>query len=363
MPALLALPFFIPAVLVTDVPPELFMHGLSKISASFIAAASVAVFHLLARERAAPRWAACATLFYAFGTFSFSVSSQALYQHAPAQLGLALGLWGLLRDKPSREDDFIAGFGFALAFASRPDSIFFFAPAGLYMLFKERRRVPFFSAGAAIPAAFLAYYWLVYAGRLRPQDSEAMSGYFRPFQPYAIVCLLFSPTRGLLPFVPAALFGLWGMAEKLRDPRTPWAPWLACSLPGLIVFFSFFTWTGGQTFGTRYFATSCLVLALFALEQSRKIAASPLLRRLWCLAVSWSVLVHAIGAYFTWPGSFQFIEQKAQLWDLSLYPPLYLGSASGPLFTLPVPLRWAAAAAAVAMVFYASKRMDRWLAE
>jgi len=73
MPALLALPFFLPAVLFTAQPPELLMHGLSKVSASFLAAASVAVFHLLARERASPRWAAAAALFFAFGTYSFSV--------------------------------------------------------------------------------------------------------------------------------------------------------------------------------------------------------------------------------------------------------------------------------------------------
>ncbi|HAH05454.1 MAG TPA: hypothetical protein DCM05_02835 [Elusimicrobia bacterium] len=363
MPALLALPFFLPAVLFTAQPPELLMHGLSKVSASFLAAASVAVFHLLARERASPRWAAAAALFFAFGTYSFSVSSQALFQHAPAQLGLALGLWGLLCSHPGRKEDWISGFGFSLAFASRPDSVFFLAAAGLYLLFRERRRVPFFSLGAAVPAAFLAYYWLVYTGRLRPQDSDLQGRIFSSFQPEAVAALLIGPTRGLLLFVPAAVFGLWGMLKRARDPRALWAPWLALTLPAIVAFYSFYSnWTGGQTFGTRYYATSCLILALFILEQSREISASPLLCRLWGLTFAWSVLVHAVGAYFTWPGSFSIVEQKAQVWDLSLYPPFYLGSSSGPLFTLPLPLRWAVAAAAFAAVYFAAKRLSRWLA-
>ena len=88
-----------------------------------------------------------------------------------------------------------------------------------------------------------------------------------------------------------------------------------------------------------------------------------MLRRLWSLAVAWSVLVHAVGAYFTWPGSYDIEPQRAQLWQWSLYPPFYLGSASGPLFTLPVPARFALALLAAAAALFAAQRMDRWLAQ
>jgi hypothetical protein len=364
MPGLLALPICLPAVLLTPVPSELLIHGLSKLAASALTAASVSVFHLLVRERTSPRWAASATLLYALGTFSFSVSSQALFQHGPAQLGLVIGLYGLLRRGAEGRDAFLAGFGLALAVACRLDSVFFLAGAGLYVLFRERRRLPLFAAGAALPLAFLAYYWLAYTGRLKPQDSEAQRGLFASFEPQTIVNLLASPTRGLLPFIPASAFGLWVMLRGHKGRSALWAPWLSLCLPAILLFYSFYyNWTGGMTFGSRYLATAALLAVFFAADASPWIAASPVLRRLWSLAVAWSVLVHAVGAYFTWPGSYEIEAQRAQLWHWGLYPPFFLGSASGPLFTLPVPARFALALLAAAAALFAAHRMDHWLAQ
>jgi len=364
MPGLLALPICLPAVLLTPVPSELLIHGLSKLAASALTAASAAVFHLLLRERCSRRWAASATLLYAFGTFSFSVSSQALFQHGPAQLGLILGLYGLLRRGRGPRDAFVAGFGFALAVACRLDSAFFLAPAGLYVLSRERRRLPLFAAGAALPLAFLAFYWLAYTGRLKPQDSEVQRAIFAAFEPRTMVALLASPTRGLLPFIPASLFGLWTILLRLRDKNSPWIVWLSLSLPAVFVFYSFYyNWTGGMTFGSRYLATAAALAVFFAADSSAWIAASAARRKFWCLAVAWSILVHAVGAYFTWPGSYEIEAQRAQLWQWSLYPPFYLGASFGPLSALPAPARLALALLAAAATLLGARRMNRWLAE
>ena len=134
-----------------------------------------------------------------------------------------------------------------------------------------------------------------------------------------------------------------------------------CLQPRLFSFY--YNWTGGMTFGSRYLATAALLAVFFAAEAAPCIAASPALRRLWCLAVAWSVLVHAVGAYFTWPGSYEIEAQRAQLWQWSLYPPFYLGSPTGPLDALPAPARFALVLLAAAAVLLGAFRMNRWLAE
>src|SRR6266700_2150384 len=52
---------------------------------------------------------------YALGTSSFSVSSQALWQHGPSQLALTTGLYSLIRGR--KEPFWIGLAGFSLAFA------------------------------------------------------------------------------------------------------------------------------------------------------------------------------------------------------------------------------------------------------
>ncbi len=361
-PGLLALPLYLLPVLSGAPPDELLLHHLSKISASAITALSAALFFLLLRRRAAKPWAVSAFLLYALGSWSFSVSSQALYQHGPAQLFLILGLWGLLEEEPTPRHATLAGLGFASAFCCRPDSLFFLAAAGLFCLWRRPRRLAAFLAGAAPPLLLLAAYWHHYTGKIAPPDSGVQSSIMTAFQPEVLPGILLSPTRGLLLFMPAAFFGLWGMWRRVRENALPWALPLALPLPALLVFYSFYgNWTGGQTFGTRYFATSAILLALFAAQSGPELGRSPFLRRAWSLSVSWSILVHALGAYLSWPGSYAIIEQKAAVWDWTLYPPFELLSASGSLHALPWALRLLLACAAAGAAWKGGRALERWI--
>ena len=81
------------------------------------------------------------TLVYAFGTTSLSVSSQALWQHGPAQLALAAAIYCLVR---ARDDPRWAGYaGLPLAFEviTRPADALIAAPLGLYVLVSYRREI------------------------------------------------------------------------------------------------------------------------------------------------------------------------------------------------------------------------------
>ena len=340
---LLALPFYLVTALSGAAIADPIVHQLSKLSAAMITAASVVAFRRALRGRCSPRFALALTSVYALGTWAFSVSSQGLWQHGPSCLGLALGLWGL--NESGRAADALAGAGFGLAVAARPDSVFVAAAAGLMLLLGDRKRVAGFTLGAAVPALLLGGYWLAYTGRLLPPEHEYQAKIFAGFFQWdAFAALALSPTRGLLCYCPVALLGLWGAR------RAGWrAALLAAGALGPWILLSCYKgWTGGNTFGPRYFASTALVLLWLSAALERPLRESSRARAAWCAAAAWSVLTQACGAYLNWPGSQEYAVQQAQAWRWALHPVAQLAAGDGPLRALPAPLRWGALLAALA---------------
>jgi len=332
VPGLLALPVSIPAVISGVWPDDQMMHNLSKISGTLITTASVLVVYETARRRASHAWAVSIALWYAFGTWSFSVSSQALHSHAPAQLGIALGMLGLLEASTKRWAPFLSGLGFSLATACREDSVFFLAAAGLFHLIHRPRSVLWFCLGAAIPMGFNVIYWFYYTGRLKPPYMGAQAGMFAGVQLEALSAMLISPTRGLLFFSPAAILAIWAGVKRIDLKQGLWIAYMlgACAVVWMFISMRT-TWSGGQTFGTRYFAAACVVFAAI-LASSEDAFKAPPMRRLFAGAWAASVLTHALGGYFTYPGSFAITEQISQVWNVSYHPWIHLFYEEGSFF-------------------------------
>jgi hypothetical protein len=348
-PGLLAAPLYAIPALAGVVPDDAFLHNLAKISGALITAASVVVFRRAALRRASPRWALDCALLYGLGSYAFSVSSQALYSHGPAALGVALGLLGLLSE--GTRWSALAGFGFALAWASREDSLVFFAAAGAYLLLHRRERLAAFAAGAVLPAALNLAYWHHYVGAFRPPYYSLQTSMFRAPDAAAMLGMLASPTRGMLFFFPAAAFGVWGAARAVR--RGAWwalyfggacaATWLAFGMRS--------SWTAGNTYGDRYFTVVCMVLALFAAELESAIRATDARRAAWNAVFAYCVLLHALGAAFQWPEfNATLAAQLADVWKARLFPPLHVFVDGGPIGATPQPWRTAYALVLMSLV-------------
>ena len=176
-----------------------------------------------------------------------------------------------------------AGFGFALAWTAREDSLFYLSAAGLFLLIHRRDRLAAFISGAVLPIALNSAYWRAYSGSLwRPPYYEMQADLFGGLDVHALVAMLVSPSRGLLFFFPAVIFGLWGAAKACRNPRTRWVPYMALASIAMWVFVAFrISWVGGTTFGTRYFALPCMTLAIFAGEPEDEIRKSSRLSAAW----------------------------------------------------------------------------------
>jgi hypothetical protein len=100
-----------------------------------------------------------------------------------------------------------------------------------------------------------------------------------------------------------------------------------------------------MSFGPRYFAMLAAVLLLLCAGAEEWIRERPARLAAWTLAAGFSIVVHALGAYMTWPGSFAVDAQIARAWDFSLHPLLNLLAADGALFKLPLAARAVVAAA------------------
>lgn len=348
VPAVLALPVYLLPAAFGGPPNDFGLHNLSKVAGAGVTALSVWAVYAACRRRADERWAALCALWYGLGTWSWSVSSQALHSHGPAQLGAALGMLGLLDERPRGAA--LAGFGFALALASREDSVFFFAAAGAAVLWMRPRDAWAFALGAAPPLLFNAAYWHWYTATLKPPYLGVQSGMFTGVQGRAVAGLLVSPTRGLLFYCPAALFGLWALWRG-ADRRWAW-PMLA-AVAGLVLFISCrTTWTGGQTFGPRYFALAAAVWAAALAEAGPRGPA-------FAWAAAFSIVVHGVGAFFPYPGSFSTQAAEAELWRWDLHPLANLFRAGGPMGALPAVLRWGTAAALAASVVPLARGLGR----
>jgi len=356
LPGLLAVPFYLVTAFFNPPISQGFLHDLSKLAGAAITAASVGVFYLALRDRCSPRWALWLATLYGSGSWALSVSSQALWQHGPAQLGLALGLWGIAGKGPARAA--AAGFGFAFATASRPDNVFLAVAAAGLWLFHRTRELPAFLAGVALPAAGLFSYWLAYTGRFAPPELRFQARNFQGPQAAALIGMLLTPARGLLLYFPPFVFAAWA-AVRRRDAETLW---LVGGCVGKLLLLSCYTnWVGGLSFGTRYFASMTMIFLWWLTPYEKEIAASSRLRRAWAYSAAAAFIIHALGGYQRWPGTYNIERTFARLWHLSEHPVFFLLDAGGGLRGWPVAMRVFAVAGLIAGWVWLSRRLKKTL--
>ncbi len=136
---------------------------MEKLSASLVAALSASLLYLLLRRRVAARTALLLTLAYAFGTTTWMISSQALWQHGMAQV-LVIGALLLLTGPCTAPRALAAGLLCGLIAGNRPPDVILAAALGLYGLFWAGRRAALLAAAAALPLGLVLLYNLAAAG-------------------------------------------------------------------------------------------------------------------------------------------------------------------------------------------------------
>jgi hypothetical protein len=311
-PALLAVPVYAVPVLLGAGDTWAVLNALSKLAASLFAALSVAFVYLTAHELARrlgtrETSALGAAVVYAVATPTWAVSSQGLWGHAPAQLGLAVALWLLLREDAGPGRFALAGLGLGLMVASRPSMALVGAVLAASVL-------PRWRAGSwgvavalgAVAAAVAVHNWATF-GSLQGgyalinrthAEFHGVDGTWSLALPQGLAGLLVSPSRGLLVYSPVLAVAFLGLGRAWASPGgAPVRPLALAVAASLITLGTYTVWWGGHSFGPRLLADILPAVAL-GIVPAWPVARQPGVRR-WLFGALFavSVLVEAIGAF------------------------------------------------------------------
>jgi hypothetical protein len=270
---------------------------MEKLSASLVAALSASFLYLLLRRRAAPPIALLLTLAYAFGTTTWVISSQALWQHGMAEL-LVIGALLLLTGPCTAPRAPAAGLLCGLIAANRPPDVILAAALGAYGLFWAGRRAALLAAAAALPMGLVLLYNLGVADHFAGGYGRVgKASFFHHDLLSGLGGLLLSPTRGLFVFSPFLLFLVLAWRHLPRSPRERGLTLaMSAGVALQIVLYAKADWRGGISWGPRYM-TDLLPLLLWMLVPGVA-ALRGFGRMCFLLAVGAAIAIEAIGAFW-----------------------------------------------------------------
>jgi hypothetical protein len=309
LPVLIS-PLYLPAIVYlqvqgwTDARVDHIARVMEKLSASIIAAVSACLMYVLLRRRAMPSIALLLTIAYAFGTTTWVIGSQALWQHGMGEL-LVIGTLLLLTAPCTVRNALTAGLLCGLIAGNRPADGILAAMLGAYGLWWAgwwSRRAALFAIAAALPVMLVLLYNLGVAGHVAGGYGLVGDVSFFQHDPIAgLGGLLFSPTRGLFVFSPFLLFlfAAWRYLPPPRDraDRAERALTFAVSAAIVVQILMYATtdWRAGTAYGPR-FLTDLLPLLIWMLVPVVA-ALRGVSRAGFVAAVAIAIVIQGVGAF------------------------------------------------------------------
>jgi len=287
---------------------------LAKTSATIIAALSCVFVYLCGKELFPRRIALATALVYAFATSTWSVSSQALWQHGTVELLLILLIYLVIRNERERSRNTIIFMGLltGLFLFNRPPDAVLLIPIIGYIVWYERQNLPVYAVSAAITGLpFLAYnlstFGTVFGGY--SQNLGFFSFSLESIGNFA--GLLVSPNVGLLVFSPVLLLSVFGYLKLQTIPAVRVRQVLVVFGPAIvleILVYSFFgLWESSVAFsyGQRFLTGFVPVLAiLVGIALHEFFTAGPVtsrtrvIRAVIVLLILSSAIIQAVGVFF-----------------------------------------------------------------
>jgi len=278
-----------------------------KIVAAFCVAVSVVLIFLTVVSFVPRGPALLIAGAYGLGTCVWTVSSQALWQHGPNEMFLALGVFALTRANRDWAWAGLCGFALSAATWCRPTGVIVVVAVGIYLLLTDRRGLlAYILAGLPLALAMFAYN-AYYLGSLFAFGQTELQhvAYGKTGNPeiwstpmwYGLVAMMISPSRGLFIFSPFLIFAIWGGWRAWRDPEFAVLRPLS---PAILAIWCLeaqhFDWWGGWSYGYRHIVDTVTLLAPLLAPVITDILAVGRRRNVFLLAVGWSILVQVIGA-------------------------------------------------------------------
>jgi hypothetical protein len=303
---------------------------IAKFAASLLTAMAVGVAFLMVRRWLPMAPALVLALGLGLGTGLWSTVSQTLWQHETAIFGFIVAVHALTGRSRGVGPGVLIGVGVALACASRLSVI----PAGLVVLIATwvccgtRTMVAAVSVVAAAGAILIVHNLNAFGHILGPLPYlESLHAQFhatdRSFQlgweGYA--GLLVSPSRGLLIFSPVVAVAALGFRAAWREGWSSAQRWcLLAAAAQFALYGAYSVWWAGHTFGPRYMLDVLPFLVPSAALGMARLRLRSLGAVLGFLALAWSIVVSALGAYVypaeMWNTDPSEVDQyHERLWD------------------------------------------------
>ncbi|PAV12994.1 hypothetical protein ASJ81_04510 [Methanosarcina spelaei] len=325
---------------ISSCPIDMFNPGfqsivllMEKLSASSIASLSCIFVYLSTKNLTNKKIGIISALIYGFGTDTWTISSQALWQHGTVELLLAAMIYITIKNEllENKLNYIFLGFLSGLYILNRPSDSILALPVILYIFLKmNKENIKWFFALVIISGSFLLIYNIYYFGNFLGGYSNLSDGMKLNSEVLSrLVGLLFSPSRGLFTYTPVFLFSVFGYLtikdlpnEKLRFLL--YALGLACILE-IMVYSIFFWWWGGHCYGPRYLTGILPVLAIYLglymnkVSKKRNKYSKYLIFGLIGIFIIWSLFVQLVGAFYypmgNWDSKPNVDENPQRLWD------------------------------------------------
>lgn len=287
------------------------LDHLEKNVASYLAAACLGLFFLLALHLTDARSAGVMALLLALGSGLCSTIGQGLWQHGGVLFWMLAALLVEFRtfQRPRPAGIVLQGVALAMMFACRLASAILILVFGLWLLIRAPRRA--LLVGVAAGLAYLpwaCYYHAVYGTIFGPSMYQMQM--FTEDWRHTLIPLLFSPDHGLLMYQPwILLLPALALPSVRRCWTAPTAavpaawPWLcvAAIVPYLALVCSWYCWWGGACWGSRLVIETVPFFALLCLP-----AVAALRRLVWGRWILWTTLF--VAALVQLPGVYLKVD-------------------------------------------------------
>lgn len=302
-------PLYIIPVLILNIPmTDMTLLIMGKYCASLISALAGIFVYLACRQLTTRKIALLTVVIFAFGTSTWSISSQSLYAHGMVELLLAIMIYLTVRNEREFSLTNIIGLGICsgLFIFNRPSDSFLILPFVLYLLVYYRSHLKYYLVSGIIAGApFLVYNLVLFHNLLGGYSLVAPRMVWGFSTVTNFIGLLIAPNKGLLVFSPVlilSVFGFWFMQYEHKKPLYRVFFWsMGAIVLNLVVYALFDDWIGGRVYGPRYLTGILPFLAVgvcIFLDNLHKKPVHNLKKMAIVVLIVVSISVQFIGAFY-----------------------------------------------------------------
>jgi hypothetical protein len=244
----------------------------AKTAASVIAALAGVFFYLVSKELFSRKVALGATCIFAFATSTWSISSQALWQHGTVELLLIFLIYLIVRNEKNEGtlNILILGIVSGLFIFNRPPDSVLLIPVVFYILWYQRAKlIQYISGGLIGGLPFLCYNYSVFGNVFGGYNENLKFFIMSTDFIKNFIGLLIAPNAGLFIFCPVLILSIGGFFKlwKVHNGKTEQV--LLIFGPVIILqvlvysFFSLWDSSAAYCYGPRFLTGFVPVLGLY----------------------------------------------------------------------------------------------------